>query len=204
MFRPTVEWSEIKNPRLGIDYLEADTTFRVVPAAQSPLAMMLEIPNRASAWKFSVQNMQKIYAIDNPIVIETLTTNRTEQPQRFLKGYKASEFRVSITGPDGKQTQLLPGDADKELPPINEGSRTIRPITVKPNASYAQAFKITEHYKFTTIGTYRISISRFCGPVISMQNQETIKGADVFTENAEFEIKVQRKTNDSVKKPIKK
>ena len=34
-FRPTLELSEVKNPRIGIDYLEAETSFRVIPATQS-------------------------------------------------------------------------------------------------------------------------------------------------------------------------
>ena len=123
-------------------------------------------------------------------MLETLTTNKSPQLQRFWRGYGALDFRVSVIGPAGKALSRI-GEAAPS--PFIDGS--IKPVTLKPRERFRQAFSISEHFRFETLGTYQITVARYCGPAVSSQRSQIRKDADVFTADAKLEIQIVKNRN---------
>lgn len=143
MFRPTIEYGEIKNPRLGVDYLEAETTFRVIPAVQGQ-------------WRAKVPAELRYSLKDNDWIVPIEFKNVSKARQQISRANGALMYRVTgnAVAADGTGGEAI---KIRSMPVYAAASKYGH---AKPGQTVSTEFDIRDWLLIDKPGTYRVNLER--------------------------------------------
>lgn len=143
MFRPTFELTKIKNPRLGIDYLEAETTFRVVSAAQGQ-------------WRAKVPTELRYSLKDNDWIVPIELKNVSKVRQQISRANGALMYRVTgnVVEADGTRGEAI----NIRRMPVYAGDGKYG--HAKPGQTVSTECDIRDWVLIDKPGTYRVTLER--------------------------------------------